>query len=137
MGLRRKWAWDKVDWDEEIYFDQVVFHKEHVLDMNSTELVEVLNLRDIRAHRGLGLDQLRELLFRSLRGEEPEVKHPLDFLRRRILWFINTFQKKIKDQITEDCDCRCMEKPDAEVLICYTASKKIIEREVERHDYKD
>lgn len=137
MGLRRTWVWDKIDWDEEIYLDKVVFYESDVLSMNATELVEILNLRGIRAHRGLGLHQLRELLFRSLRGEDPEVDHPMDFLRRRISWFIKTFQSKIKDQLVEDCNCRCMENPDAEVLMCYMASKGTIERKIEEHGYKD
>ena len=137
MGLRRKWAWDKIDWDERIYLDQVAFEEELVLEMNATELVEVLALRGVRAHRGHGLDELRELLMLSLEDRAPVLEHPLDFLRQRLLWFIRTFQDKIRDQITEDCDCRCLEKPDAEVLICYTASKKIIEREMEKNGYED
>lgn len=138
MGIRKVWAWDKIDWDEEIYLDQVVFHEESVVEMNATELVEVLNLRGVRAHRGLGRKKLRELLLRSLRDEDiEEIVHPLDPLRRRLTWFVETFRDRIKDQLTNDCNERYMELPDAEILITYTSSEKIIKREIERHGYQD
>jgi hypothetical protein len=137
MGLRRKWAWSKINWDDRIYLDQVKFEAELVEEMNATELVEILNLRGVRAHRGIDRKDLLSLLLDSLAGKEPAIDHPIDFIRRRLLWFMDTFRDKIRDQLREECDCNCMNKPDSEVLVCYTASQTRIEREMKNHGYKD
>ena len=65
MGLKKKWAWGKVDWDERIYKDEVVFTEDFIEGMNSSELVEVLNLRGVRAHRGMDREELLDEIGRA------------------------------------------------------------------------
>lgn len=139
MNLRRRWAWEKINWDERIYRDEVVFTDDFIECMNASELVEILNLRGVRAHRGMDWDELLNTLCKSLRNEEVEIEHPVDFLRRRLRWFLKLHYKKIRDQLTMQCDMRCFDKPDAEVLLCYTAplTQQNIEREMKKHGYED
>ena len=139
MGLRKRWAWEKIDWDERIYKDEVVFREDFIDGMNSSELVEILNLRGVRAHRGMDREELVGAFFGSLREVEVVIEHPVDFLRRRIRWFIELHWERIRDQLTTQCDQRCFNKHDAEVLFCYTAplTKRNIEKEMEKHGYED
>lgn len=137
MGLRRRWSWEKIDWNERLRNDDVAFHEELIEKMNQSELVEVLNLRGVRAHRGIDRESLVDGLLASISGKALPVEHPLDLLRRRLLWFIDTFREKIRDQLVDDCDCDCQNKHDAEVLYCYEASRESIERKMVEHGYED
>lgn len=139
MGLRKKWAWEKIDWDERIRKNEVVFREDFIEGMNASELVEILNLRGVRAHRGMELSELQEALLQHLRGEKVVIEHPVDYIRRRLRWFIELHYEKIRDQLTMQCDMRCFDKHDAEVLFCYAAplTKRNIEKEMEKYGYKD
>jgi len=139
VGLKKKWAWEGVDWDERIRRDEVVFTEDLVENMNSSELIEILNLRGVRAHRGVDRDDLLDAFYRSMEGETVEIKHPVDFLRKRIRWFLDIHYERIRDQLTMQCDQRCFDDHDAGVLFCYTApmTKRNIEKEMKKHGYKD
>ena len=139
MGVKKKWAWDKVNWDEQIYLDRVVFREDFIEEMNCSELVEVLNLRGIRAHRGMQHAELVDALHRSLRGEEVEVTHPFDYLRRRLHWFLELHWERIKDQLSIRDKESFFLKHDAEVLYKYSAPKtrRNIEMEMRKHGYQD
>ena len=139
MGLKKKWAWEKTDWDERIYKDEVVFREDFINGMNSSELVEVLNLRGVRAHRGMEHSELVEALHCSLREEDVEIEHPVDFIRRRIHWFLELHWERIRDQLTLRDQESFFYKHDAEVLFKYTAplTKRNIEREMKKHGYED
>lgn len=139
MGVRKKWAWNKIDWDERIYQNTVVFQEDLVEAMNCSELVEVLNLRGVRAHRGMQHDELVEALHRSLRGEEVKIEHPFDYLRRRLHWFLELHWERIKDQLSVRDKESFFLKHDAEVLYKYAVplTKRNIETEMKKHGYQD
>ena len=132
MGRRKKWAWDKIDWDERIRTRKT--KPRYIDDMNATELVEILNLRGVRAHRGIPIDELRELLRLSLKGVDKEISHPVDKYRDRLNWFVETYKEQIRDQLSEEDLKSFYERTDAEVLVTYFApeTKALIEREYEK-----
>jgi len=136
MGNRKRWGWNKVDWDEQIRNRTLPIYDEDLLLMNSSELVEILNLRGVRAHRGQDYNELVDLLQSDIRGETPDVWHPLDYLRRRLLWFIETRRHTIRDQLLAGCDCQCHNKHDSEVLCCYN-NNSIVGKAVREDGYKD
>lgn len=124
MGLKKKWYWNEVDWDEEIRQKGIRIDPEDLDVMNVTEMVEILNLMGIRAHRGMSREELSELLER---GEVQRVVHPIDPARRRLMNFLEKNLHRISDQLLVNCHKDCFKHHDAEVLVCYMANKARLE----------
>ncbi len=126
MGLKKKWYWDTVDWDDEISKNGINIDPRDLKAMNSTEMIEILNLIGVRAHRGMPRNILAMILER---GEIQRVVHPLDPARRRLMEFLERNLHKIRDQLLTHCHRNCFRHHDAEVLVCYMANKARLEGE--------
>lgn len=124
MGLKKKWYWDEVDWDEEIRKNGISIDPDTLSMMNSTEMVEILNLMGTRAHRGMPRKILKMILER---GETQKVVHPMDLARKRLMDFLAKNLHKIRDQLLAHCHRDCYRHHDAEVLVCYLANKARLE----------
>jgi len=125
MGLKKKWWWDKVDWDKEIQENGITVDQRDIPHMNATEIVEILNLMGIRAHRGMSIDILRRTL---QRGEKQRIAHPMDKWRDKIVAFLSKNWDKIRDQLLTHCHGDCYQHHDAEVTACYVASRPALEK---------
>jgi hypothetical protein len=126
MGLKKKWHWNTIDWDDEISKNGICIDPRDLKAMNSTEMVEILNLMGIRAHSGMSRNILSMILER---GEVQQVVHPLDPARRRLMNFLEKNLHKIRDQLLIQCHRNCFRHHDAEVLVCYMANKARLEGE--------
>lgn len=124
MGLKKKWYWDKVDWDDEISRNGISIDPRDLKAMNITEMVEITNLMGTRAHRGMSRRTLSMIIER---GETQKVVHPVDPARRRLMNFLNSNSSKIRDQLLTHCHMDCFKHHDAEVLVCYMANRARLE----------
>jgi hypothetical protein len=123
---KKKWSFHKIDWDKIIAEEGISIDVDDLQSMNNTEMVEILNLVGIRAHRGMPREKLKSLLL----GEKLEVKNPFDKLRDRTIKFIQNNYDKIRDQMVLRCNGNCYQHSDMESLICYIASKNEIEKDL-------
>ena len=123
-----KWKWDTIDWDARFQgrdpkYPGVHINPRDVEYMNCSEITEILNLRGIRAHRGMAHDVLSDLL---LHGQSVEpVANPVDILRDRLKKFIFEHFRQVKPQLESDClavKSDCYAHPDAMVIDCYRAN---------------
>jgi hypothetical protein len=128
MGQRKKWFWPEVDWNEAFRGGMLV-DPAHLSLLNSTELVEILRLRGLRAHRGLSRRALAELVLESNGGATVQnpPQDPVDLLRKRLRWYTTTFKEQIRDQLTATCSMECWNAPPSEILYCYEANRERIE----------
>lgn len=127
MGLRKTWSFDKIDWDKEIAEGNVHISPDNFQSLNRTELVEILRLRGVRAHRGISKAELIMLLER---GEMKRTVNPIDSKRDTIMAFLSKNWDKIRDQIMPQCGRDCYQHHDIEVIMCYLASEDKLDQEV-------
>lgn len=126
MGLRKKWAFNKIDWDEEIREGRVHVSPDDFRDLNRTEIVEILRLRGIRAHRGMPKDTLITLL---QRGETTKIISPIDKKRDKLMAFLSEHSDKISDQMMPHCHGDCYAHHDLEVAVCYLTNAGLLNQE--------
>lgn len=124
MGLKKKWYWDQVDWDDEISRNGISIDPRDLRAMNTTEMVEIANLMGVRAHRGMSRHVLAGIIER---GEVQKVVHPVDPARRKLMNFLAKYKHKIRDQLVQHCHGDCFKHHDAEVLVCYMANRAMLE----------
>jgi len=128
---KRRWVFPKIDWDVEIQTNGIRINSNDLPFMNKTEMVEILRLLGIRAHRGIPHEELIELL---QQGESKKIENPIDALRDRIARFIRIHYDRIKDQMLLQCNGNCYQHSDMEVLVCYLASADTISAEETSYD---
>lgn len=131
-GTLKKWAFDRIDWDEAIKDGRVDILDMDLDLMNSTELVEILRLLGIRVDRGYGLDELRGILRRLGHGEITNASTSIDILRDRLIMLWDRYKSVIRDQLPVYCEFKCYEHPDLMVLSCYLKNREKIEEELRK-----
>ena len=126
MGLRRRWAFNKIDWDKEIAEGNVHLDPKDFRFINTTELVEILRLRGIRAHRGVPKDELIQML-----QHEPteEIVSRVDKKRDALIAFMSANWDKISDQVMPQCHGDCYKHHDLEVTVCHYVNQTFFEEE--------
>jgi len=128
MGIRKRWAWSKIDWDQQLR-EGMVIEERHLPMINATEMVEILRIRGVRAHRGLDRAVLERMLLTTNdpNSPRPQIDDPVDTIRARLHWFTQRFTTQIQDQLSPSCDLNCREAHQAESLYCYEANRDRIE----------
>lgn len=126
MGLRRRWAFDKIDWDKEIAEGNVYLDPRDFSSINTTELVEILRLRGIRAHRGTPRDDLIHML---TNGQVHEIVNRVDRKREALMAFMSANWHKIRDQVMPQCHGDCYKHHDLEVTVCHHVNRTFFEEE--------
>lgn len=99
---------------------------------NKTELVQLLNKKGIRVHRGTSRKVLLELLDEDIKSSD-EMENPVDAIRDKIMAFLDHNWSRVKGQIEVDgCDANCYGHHDLQVLTCWLKNREVIERSLKR-----
>jgi hypothetical protein len=128
MAKKIAWKWDKIDWDARFRgldpkYPGVHINPRDIEFMNCSEITEILNLRGIRAHRGMDHGVLSDLLLHGQSIDPPA--NPVDVLRDRLIEYIKAHLRQVRPQLEPDCvavKSDCYAHPDAVVIDCYKAN---------------
>lgn len=125
MGKRTKWGFPKIDWDREIRENGFEYDPTTLDELNTTELVEILNLLGVRAHSGMKRQEMINII--EDMPDDGSIPNPIDTYRDKIMRFIKKYISRIRDQMQMHCDGDCYKHTDIEVLACYIASREQID----------
>lgn len=133
MGVKKKWYWDKEDWDKRIREQGLLLDASDIPLMNASEMSQILNLVGVRAHREMPLEDLRFALTALHKGEPaPPFENPVDKKRDVLIAFMKKNEEKIRDQLLSHCieaGMDCYKHSDMMVTACYQASRKVLEED--------
>jgi hypothetical protein len=124
MGLRKKWAFNAIDWDDEFKKGKVCIDPKDLQSINKSELIEILKLKEIRAYGGVQRDELIDLLTEE--NSNKEVNNPIDYLRQELVTYITEKWDKIRDQLMPHCKGNCYDHHDIEVIMCYLQNENTL-----------
>lgn len=125
-GNVKKWAFLRIDWDYLIQNGPFEINRAELHMMNSTELVEILQLLGLRVSRNNSIDELRSYVELIRRGVGVSANNNADMLRNKLICLYESTGRRAYDQLPPYCEFKCYEHPDPVVVHCYLLQRENI-----------
>lgn len=93
-------------------------------EMNKSELVKIIRMMGVPAHRGLS----RKVLVSLLVGRKRKIRNKADEYRRILTEFLKKYWDAVESQVDVKCHGECSEHTDFQVVTCWKTNRETLER---------